>query len=131
MTLGEFIKTYRDEHNLSLRSFASMVGMSTQQISNIEKGIGNDGKPMTSTMKTYKKIAEAIGMTESDFLNMLSDDVRVNPSAEEELAKELQIMRDMPETRAMLHVYAGLDAEKAMIMRKFIESLGDNDAFAD
>ena len=80
MTLGEFIKQYRENHNLSLRAFASLVGMSTQQISNIEKGLGNDGKPMSSTMKTYKKIAEAIGMSESDFLNMLSDDVTVNPS---------------------------------------------------
>lgn len=80
MTLGEFIKQYREEHKLSIRAFASLVGMSTQQISNIEKGIGNDGKPMTSTMKTYKKIAEAIGMTENDFLNMLSDNVTVNPT---------------------------------------------------
>ena len=79
MTLGEFIIQYREDHKLSIRSFATMVGISPQQISNIEKGIGNDGKPMTSTMKTYKKIAEAIGMTENDFLNMLSDDVKVNP----------------------------------------------------
>lgn len=83
MTLGEFIKNYREEHGkMSVRSFASLVDISPQQIINIEKGIGNDGKPMTSTMKTYRKIAKAIGMDEKDFMNMLNDNVLVNPSDE-------------------------------------------------
>lgn len=80
MTLGEFIKNYREEHDLSIRSFASMVGISTQQISNIEKGIGNNGKPMSSTMMTYKKIADGLGIDENSFLKLLSDNVAVNPS---------------------------------------------------
>lgn len=84
MTLGEFIKQYRKEHNnMSVRAFASIVGMSPQQISNIEKGTGNNGKPMSSTMKTYKKIAEAVGMSEQDFLLLLNDEVRVNPEKDE------------------------------------------------
>ena len=84
MTLGEFVKNYRDEHGkMSVRSFASMVDMSPQQIINIERGIGNDGKPMTSTMKTYKKIAKGIGMDETDFMKMLNDEVTVNPSEKE------------------------------------------------
>lgn len=81
MTLGEFIKKYREEHGkMSIRSFADLVDISPQQIINIEKGVGNNGKPMTSTMKTYKKIAKAIGMDEKDFMNMLNDNVLVNPS---------------------------------------------------
>ncbi len=81
MTLGEFILNYRSSHNMSIRAFASLSGISPQQISNIERGIGNDGKPMTSTMKTYKKIAEAVGMSEHDLLTLLSDNVCVNPSS--------------------------------------------------
>ena len=84
MTLGEFVKKYIQDHEMSLRSFAAMVGMSTQQISNIVNGIGNNGKPMTSTMRTYKKIAEALGMDEQEFLLMLNDVVTVNPSATSE-----------------------------------------------
>lgn len=80
MTLGEFIKKYREEHSLSVRYFASLSGISPQQIINIEKGVGNDGKPMTSTMKTYQKIARAVQMDEKDFMNMLNDNVVVNPS---------------------------------------------------
>ena len=84
MTLGEFITQYRQQHEMSVRQFASLVSMSPQAILNIERGLGSSGKPMTSTMKTYKRIAEAIGMTEQDFLNMLNDNVLVNPDEYEE-----------------------------------------------
>lgn len=92
MTLAEFIKMYRAEHDLSIRAFASMVDISPQQIINIEKGIGNDGKPMTSTMKTYSKIAKGIGMEERDFLYMLNDNVLVNPSHDWILQREETIV---------------------------------------
>ena len=82
MTLGEFVSDYRKKHGFSIRYFASIAGMSPQQISNIEKGIGNDGKPMTSTMKTYRKIAKAVGLDEKVFMAMLNDNVLVNPSDE-------------------------------------------------
>lgn len=86
MTLGEFIKKYREEHGLSIRGFAELSGVSIQQISNIEKGIGNNGKKMTSTMKTYKKIAEAVGMSGADFMNMLNENALINPNVTEDNA---------------------------------------------
>lgn len=88
MTLGEFVTNYRKERGISVRYFASLSDMSPQQIINIEKGTGNDGKPMTSTMKTYQKIARAVGMDETEFLLMLNDDVRVNPSEQKNPATE-------------------------------------------
>lgn len=84
MTLGEFISKYLAEKDISIREFSAMVKMSPQQFSNIIKGIGNNGKPMSSTMKTYKKIADALGMSESEFLKMLNDDVQVNPTVTDE-----------------------------------------------
>lgn len=78
MTLGEFITKYRLEHDLSQRAFAAKVNMSVQQIANIERGIGNNGKPMTSNMRTYTKIAAGLGIDETDFFRMLNDSVVVN-----------------------------------------------------
>lgn len=93
MTLGEFVKQYKEQHNMSSRSFAAMVGISPQQVLNIEKGIGNDGKPMTSTWKTYQKIADAVGMSENDFLNVLSDGGFVNPEDDEDaLLEEVEFL---------------------------------------
>lgn len=84
MTLSEFIIQYCEEHDLSDRAFAALTHLSPQQVGNIKRGIGNNGKPMTSTMKTYKKIADAIGMDETDFLNMLNDNVNINPNITED-----------------------------------------------
>ncbi len=119
MTLGEFIKQYRAEHgNMSIRSFASMVGMSTQQISNIEKGKGNNGKVMSSTMKTYQKIAEAIGMTEQDFLNMLNDNVLVNPS--DYVDEDIKIM---PTREIDGHIFLDLSALNEASRKAVIDAL--------
>ena len=85
---------------MSIRAFAAFVGMSPQQILNIEKGTGNNGKPMSSTMKTYRKIAEAVGMSEQDFLLMLNDDVRVNPERDE-LESIIDTMTDEEITRLL------------------------------
>ena len=114
MTLGEFIKKYREEHGLSVRYFASLSGMSPQQIINIERGVGNDGKPMTSTMKTYQKIAKAVQMDEKDFMNMLNDNVVVNPSD----SKKTAIQEDdgqnekYEELKQMLDQLSEKDAER-------------------
>lgn len=102
MTLGEFIKQYRDEHDLSKRAFAMMVGISVQQVSNIEKGVGNNGKPMTSTMKTYQKIADAIGISEKEFLSLLNDDIRVNPSEDGDMLALREEVRSNYALRALL-----------------------------
>lgn len=117
MTLGEFIKSYRDEHNkMSVRSFASLADMSPQQIINIEKGIGNDGKPMTSTMKTYKKIAKAVGMEEKEFMNMLNDNVVVNPSSETNPAtKDDGMEKDYQELKQILDQ---LTPENAVLLKE-------------
>lgn len=119
MTLSEFIKQYREQHNMSIRSFASLTGISPQQISNIEKGLGNDKKPMTSTMKTYSKIAKAIGMEENDFLNMLSDNVRVNPMFDDDpdaLLDEVNYLYASPGALAVIRACMGLTEEQLQLV---------------
>ncbi len=126
MTLSEFIRQYREEHGLSIRAFAAMAGMSPQQISNIEKGVGNNGKPMTSTMSTYKKIADAVGMSEQDFLNMLNDNVAMAPDdEEEELADVLQLLKDREDLRALLHVSARNTPEQVRRLAQLMESMNE------
>lgn len=80
MTLGEYIKKYREEHDkMSYRAFAALVGLSPQYVINLEKGLNNDGKPLSATMETYAKIARGIGISETELLLMLDDNVRINP----------------------------------------------------
>lgn len=116
MTLGEFIKQYREQHELSVRSFASKVGMSPQQILNIEKGIGNNGKPMQSNITTYNKIAKGIGIDELDLFYLLNDNVRVNPS---EYTKNMPIV--MVDGHPMLDL-SDLDYEQIVAISLLLQA---------
>lgn len=80
MKLGEYIKAYRDAHDkMSYRQFAALVGLSPQYVINLEKGVNNDGKPLSATMETYAKIAKGTGISETELLLMLDDTVTINP----------------------------------------------------
>lgn len=85
MKLGEYIKNYRNAHdNMSYHQFADLVGLSVQYVSNLEKGINNDGKPISPTMTTFGKIADGTGITLSALLHMIDDSCNVNPSLTDE-----------------------------------------------
>lgn len=79
MTLGEYIKQYREEHRLSGRAFAIQCGISPQYVTNIESGLNNDGKPLSPTLETYSKIAKGTGLSLNELLSLVYDDVRINP----------------------------------------------------
>lgn len=71
-TLGEHIKEFRIEHDLSLRDFAKMADISHTHIDSIEKGLDfRTGKPVRITNETIQKLAKALDEDES-FLFQLS-----------------------------------------------------------
>lgn len=108
--------------NLTMKQLGQIVGVSESAIGYYETGKREPDYEM------LLKLSEAIGCTVADIMETPKEK---QPAYDDELAKEIQILRDSPETRAMLHVYAGLDADKARIMRKFIESLGEDNEFTD
>ena len=74
MKLGELIKSYRDEHDLSQRQFANQCGLSNGYISILEKGMNpNTGKPVTPTIPQLKKLADGMGITMSAMLEQVED----------------------------------------------------------
>jgi len=91
MKIGDYIKKYREEHELSGRAFADLVGISPQYVNMLERGLNNDGKPISPTITTYHKIAVGTGITENELLAMLDDTVKINPKAEK--ANDSEIMR--------------------------------------
>lgn len=79
MKIGDYIKQYREEHGLSARGFASLVGISPQYVVNLESGYGNTGKPCTPTVRILAKIAEGTGISESELFSILDGTVALNP----------------------------------------------------
>lgn len=73
--IGNFIRKYRG--NMSLRDFAEKCGISHTHLDSIEKGVDpRTGKPVSVTVETLKKIANAMGMTINDLL-IQSGDVKI------------------------------------------------------
>ena len=68
MKLSELIKTYRHEHNLSLRAFAERTICSFQYISNIEKD-----EVKNPSIPTLVSIAKAMNMTLDQLLKITDD----------------------------------------------------------
>lgn len=72
MFLGEVIKKYRKENDLSLRAFASKCGLSYTYISMLERNIDyRTGKPIAPTLDSVKYIANAMNIPIDDLLKML------------------------------------------------------------
>ena len=80
MKLGEIIKNYRTENDISMREFAKMADMSNAYVSMLEKGVDGRGKKIVPSIETVNKVARACNMTFEALFNQLDGDfpVRVN-----------------------------------------------------
>ncbi len=68
MDLGWYIKQYRKEHNMSIREFAKLCGLSHVQIIRMETGKNSDGKQFTPSIKSLKAVAKGTGIGFDDIL---------------------------------------------------------------
>lgn len=74
MKLGELIKAYRDDHDLSQRQFAIQCRLSNGYISMLEKNLNpKTGRPVTPTIPQLKKLADGMGVTMSTMLEQVDD----------------------------------------------------------
>lgn len=84
MTLSELILSYRKEHGLSQRQFATSSNLSNGYISMLEKGVNpNTLQPITPTLPVLKKLASAMNITIEDILSKV-DDMPISLAPEEE-----------------------------------------------
>ena len=84
MTLGELINKYIAEHNLSMRKFSQLVGVSHSYISYIINGAKPNGEPLVPTIAKYRAIARAMGMDVNDLIAMVDDDIAWGTTKEQE-----------------------------------------------
>lgn len=75
MKLSEVLKTYRKENDLSQREFAKKCGLSNSLISILEMGKNpQTGKAIDPDMRTYRRIAEGMGITVDKLFSRISED---------------------------------------------------------
>ena len=72
MKLGEWMKEYRNQHNMSMQEMADICGFSKAYVSMLEKGINpTTNKPVSPTMQTFEKIATATGQDVDSLLKII------------------------------------------------------------
>ena len=78
MTLGQVIKKYRDEHEMSMDEFSKASGISKTYISMLENGISKrTGKKIVPTIEYIQKAAKGMFLDFDTLFAMLGDDAKV------------------------------------------------------
>lgn len=78
MLLGEIIKKYRTEHQMSLQDFADLIGTSRSYIYMLEKNINpSTQKPISPSIETLKSLAKAMNMDLDYLLKQLNDEQNI------------------------------------------------------
>ena len=96
MTLGDYIKKYRQSHGLSMDDFAKMTGLSKAYVSILERNNNpSTGKAAVPSLETIKRVATATTVDFNDLISMLDNDQEVfvgqKDSVEEQEAQPIVI----------------------------------------
>ncbi len=78
MTLGDYIREYRREHNCTMDDFANRSGLSKAYVSILERNRNpSTGKAAVPSLSTIKRVATATGVDFNDIIAMLDKDTEV------------------------------------------------------
>lgn len=78
MLLGDIIKQYREEHQMSLQDFANLIGSSRSYIHMLEKNINpSTNKPISPSIETLKLLAKAMNMDLDILLKQLNSNQKI------------------------------------------------------
>ena len=86
MFLGEIIKQFREENNMTMETFAAKAGLSKGYISMLEKNkYPKSSKQLLPSIDTFKKAAKVMSMSADDLIRMTdgSQLVRLNQNEDD------------------------------------------------
>ena len=78
MYIGEIIKSYREQHNMTVEEFANKSNLSQAEITQLEELFQSDrATPHPVAMRQIKSIAEAIEQPIPIIMNLISADQEI------------------------------------------------------
>jgi hypothetical protein len=78
MYIGEIIKSYREQHNMTVEEFVNKSNLSQAEITQLEELFQSDGTtPYPVAMRQIKSIAEAIEQPIPIIMNLISADQEI------------------------------------------------------
>lgn len=110
MKLSNILKNYREENELSQREFARRCGLSHGTISLLEMGMNpQTGEKIEPDLRTYRRLAEGMGITTADLSKMLRTDNIILGSLSEEDQQRLEALHQNPKLRLLFDIQKNLD----------------------
>lgn len=105
--LGDIIKEYRLDHDLSLREFSKKCGLSHTYIDKLEKGVDpRSQKPVEPTLDALEKISAAIDLSLDELLTLLG---KINSNSKVDINKnEKNVEELLEDTMAQILDQKGL-----------------------
>ena len=116
MKLGEKIKSYRSEHDLSLRQFAEKCGVSHAYVGYLEQGSNpSTGRPIVPNLARLTALAKGMEMSVEELISEVDDfDIAIEIDHEAERIKRLMAYAEKLNS-------AGLDK-----LQEYADDLSDN-----
>lgn len=129
MKLKDVILSYRKENKISQREFARRAGLSHSLISILEIGYNpQTGKKMSQDFETYKKIANALGISIQELFEKLDDDeaIDLKPYLKDVRSGKTVFVYDSEIFRKILFALSPIDYEVMMeILERTEQKLRD------
>lgn len=100
MDLGEIIKSFRSQHNMSMDEFAKLSGLSKAYISMLEKNKDpRSKKPIVPSIETIKKVANTVGLSFDEVLLKLDKNYKISVNNNQQTKKTPSNLLQLPETK--------------------------------
>lgn len=120
MTLGDLVKEYREQHNISMDEFSKICNLSKGYISMLENNTNpRSNKPIAPTLPTIKKIALAMNADVDSVLKLLDSDQGISLESEEPIFCKSEDALGEIEIRIK-----GIIIERYGSLKKFCEKIG-------
>lgn len=92
MTLGDVIKSYRNENKVSMEYVANLCGITKGYVAMLEKNINSKtGRPVKPTIETIVKVCKGLHLDFNSVFDSLDDDYEINISSSSSPSPELEL----------------------------------------
>lgn len=132
MKLGECINNYLNEHDMSMRKFATLAGVSHAYISYLISGQTPRGKTPVPTITVYKGIAKAMGIDVNTLVSMVDDEIAWGEQKNPATVTDYEILEETTSTvKECNNIMRTLNQENQKFALDFLKKLASSQQIQD
>lgn len=128
MTLGECINNYINEHDLSMRKFSALAGVSHAYISNIVNGKTSRGNNPVPSIAVYRGVAKAMGIDVNTLIALVDDEIawgeQKNPVTHSD---DENLENSIPTIKECTDIMRSLPPEKQKLALDLLKTLASSE----